>query len=183
MRPKLFGLCPVRPLGCRCRSRISRFRRIGGDPAQWSVRVSFWGRPRFFGGGGGMMGVFARTRSGMRYACCRSRWLAPSIRTAARWSGRSRSTVATTAPKISPHSAKPLFKAGIIALSFATRVDDLEEEACAASVMGRQPIMWTMRSAVRARKRIFRRVVVDVRLGRGCRRVLRGLFCRRFSRL
>ena len=45
---------------------------LGGGPVQ-SPRVSFFGRPRFFGGGGGMMGAFARTCSGMRSACARKR--------------------------------------------------------------------------------------------------------------
>ena len=42
---------------------------FGGEPVQSSVRVSFLGRPRFFGGGGGVMGAFVRTCSGMRSAC------------------------------------------------------------------------------------------------------------------
>ncbi len=42
---------------------------FGGEPDQSSVRVSFLGRPRFFGAGGGVMGAFARTCSGMRSAC------------------------------------------------------------------------------------------------------------------
>ncbi len=46
---------------------------FGGEPAQSSVRVSFLGRPRFFGGGGGVIGAFVRTCSGMRSACFLSR--------------------------------------------------------------------------------------------------------------
>ena len=53
--------------------RCSSFRRFGGEPAQSSIRVSFLGRPRFFGAGGGVMSVFARTCSGMRSACFLSR--------------------------------------------------------------------------------------------------------------
>ena len=45
------------------------FRCFGGEPVQSSVVVSFLGRPRFFGGGGGVIGAFVRTCSGMRSAC------------------------------------------------------------------------------------------------------------------
>ena len=44
---------------------------FGCDPVQ-SLRVSFLGRPRFFGGGG-MIGAFARMCSGMRSAWARKR--------------------------------------------------------------------------------------------------------------
>ena len=42
---------------------------FGGEPVQSSVLASFLGRPRFFGGGGGVMGALVRTCSGMRSAC------------------------------------------------------------------------------------------------------------------
>ena len=42
---------------------------FGDEPVQSSVRVSLLGRPRFFGGGGGVMGALVRTCSGMRSAC------------------------------------------------------------------------------------------------------------------
>ena len=44
------------------------FRCFGDEPVQSSVRVSFLGRPRFFGVGG-VIGAFVRTCSGMRSAC------------------------------------------------------------------------------------------------------------------
>ena len=62
----------------RCQERnitveIQKFLRFCDEPAKSSGRVSFLGRPRFFGGGGDRMDAFVRTGSGMRSACFLSR--------------------------------------------------------------------------------------------------------------
>ena len=115
------------------------------------------GRPRFFGAGGGVIGAFARTCSGMRSAYFPGRQLAPSIRTTtAWWRSRSRWAVATTgAPKMSPHSAKLLFEVRIIAPFSQLASAIWKNRFAPPCVMGKQPVSSTTRITARAKKRIF----------------------------
>ena len=52
-----------------CRSNFPQFSVFGDEPFYASVLLFFLGRPRFLGGGGGVIGAFSRMCSGIRSAC------------------------------------------------------------------------------------------------------------------